>query len=186
MMDDKRFLLTCLLIFSSTACQESSSKSEGMITKGNSMSAKTRVIELPDGRIEIRLPNGGYILQENQDKKLLEIELAKEIHDDIQHESLRLDGSPSGMLNSAWRRSLKIIIEEPCEQWLPVAESVGATFNALDENVTTKKYFFYASDVKTLQAVAKIHNKNVSWLLLQAWLLARKYYTDQPSVNEVL
>jgi hypothetical protein len=129
-------------------------------------------------RIRVRLPGGASMVTENQDKHWVTVQMSDAIQQEIRYESSRIDGGPSGLLNSCVRHYMNEL-----EGASPPDPSRVLSPPPADR--VEQRYILYESDKLELDALVATTGRDLGELLEVIWDFNRERVKNLPTVNDV-
>jgi hypothetical protein len=129
-------------------------------------------------RIRVRLPGGATVVTENQPKHWITVHMSSAMRQEILEESARIDGGPSGLLNSCIRHFFN-------ELEGPNPPDPRRVLDAPPAERSEQRYIVYESDKQELDALLAETGRDLGEMLEVIWDFNRERVRALPTVNEL-
>lgn len=118
------------------------------------------------------------MVTENQNKHGITVQMSAAIQDEIRYESTRIDGGPSGLLNSCIRHFFN-------ELEGPNPPDPARVLSPVPDDRVEQRYIIYESDKQEVDALVEQTKRDLGELLELMWDFNRERVKALPTVNDM-
>jgi hypothetical protein len=129
-------------------------------------------------RIRVRLPGGATMVTEKQGKRWYTVQMSEAVRQEILYESARIDGGPSGLLNSCFRHFMN-------ELEGPNPPDPTRVLEPVPSDRVEQRYILYESDAEEFDQLVAQTGRDPGELLEVVWDFNRERVRGLPTVNDM-